>query len=178
MSRVNALPRLLVPALAAAALAACAGGDPSAEPTVPPPPPGTSTRSEEAPGAVFARGTVTISTGEETVAVSVEIAETAEQRERGLMFRPSLPDDAGMVFLFPEEVSGAFWMKDTLIPLSIAFFGRDGKIVEILDMEPCRSNPCPTYDPGTRYRGALEVNRGAFDRWGVQRGDRITLARS
>ena len=180
MSRVNALARLFAPALAAAALAGCAGGDSSAEPavTTPPPPPATSAPSEETPEVGFARSTVTVATGDETVTVAVEIAETDEQRERGLMFRRSLPQDAGMVFLFPEDVSGAFWMKDTLVPLSIAFFDRDGRIIRILDMEPCRTDPCPTYDPGTSYRGALEVNRGAFVRWGVEPGDRITLRRS
>ena len=67
-------------------------------------------------------------------------------------------------------------MKDTLIPLSIAFWDGRGRIVRILDMTPCRADPCPTYDPRVAYRGALEVNRGAFKRWGVQRGDRVRLS--
>ena len=65
-------------------------------------------------------------------------------------------------------------MKDTLIPLSIAFADADGMIVSILDMEPCETDPCEIYDPGVTYRSALEVNQGAFSRWGVEEGDRLT----
>ena len=54
-------------------------------------------------------------------------------------------------------------MKDTLIPLSVAFADADGEIVTILDMEPCKADPCPVYDPGAPYRTALEANKGAFD---------------
>jgi uncharacterized protein len=66
-------------------------------------------------------------------------------------------------------------MKDTLIPLSIAFYGADGRIVRILDMEPCRRDPCPVYDPHATYRGALEVNQGEFRRWGVEVGDTLRV---
>ena len=81
-----------------------------------------------------------------------------------------------MIFLFDEDYVGGFWMKDTLIPLSIAFAGADGTILAILDMEPCESDPCEIYDPGVAYRSALEVNQGAFDAWGVQVGDRLSLS--
>ncbi len=80
-----------------------------------------------------------------------------------------------MVFMFFEESSGGFWMKNTLIPLSIAFFDEQGTILRILDMDPCERDPCPTYDPDTSYWGALEVNRGAFEDWGISEGDRITI---
>jgi uncharacterized membrane protein (UPF0127 family) len=79
------------------------------------------------------------------------------------------------VFLFPEDTTSSFWMKNTLLPLSIAFYGADGRIVRILDMEPCRRAPCRLYDPHVTYRGALEVNRGAFRRWGVAEGDRVRV---
>jgi uncharacterized protein len=118
-----------------------------------------------------------IATSEGKVAVHVEVADTEGARRRGLMGRESLDDEAGMVFVFPETTRGPFWMKDTLIPLSIAFYGDDGRILRILDMEPCRQDPCPLYDPGVSYRGALEVNRGAFDRWGVSAGDILRLER-
>ena len=80
-----------------------------------------------------------------------------------------------MVFIFFEKHLGGFWMKNTLIPLSIAFFDQDGEILEILDMDPCEKDPCPTYDPGVPYWGALEVNKGAFDEWGVSAGDTIRM---
>jgi uncharacterized protein len=118
-----------------------------------------------------------IETGDEEVVVRVEVADTDAERQRGLMERQSLDTDAGMLFLFPESVRGAFWMKNTLIPLSIAFYDEDGRILRILDMQPCRHDPCPLYDPDVAYRGALEVNLGAFARWGVREGDRLRLER-
>jgi uncharacterized protein len=134
--------------------------------------------SQLPPGAPrFPKDRVLIDTGEDSVLIDVEVAETEEQRQFGLMHRESLPDDQGMVFIFFRDTKGPFWMKNTLIPLSIAFFDVDGKIVKILDMEPCEADPCPTYDPGVSYRGALEVNQGAFERWAVEVGDFIRLNR-
>lgn len=121
----------------------------------------------------FARGRVLIDTGGNSVLINVDVAETDEQRAFGLMQRESMPDDEGMLFVFFEETTSAFTMRNTLIPLSIAFFDFDGEIVKILDMEPCEAEPCPSYDPGVTYRGALEVNQGAFDEWGVEIGDSV-----
>jgi uncharacterized membrane protein (UPF0127 family) len=121
----------------------------------------------------FARGRVLIDTGGNSVLVDVDVAETDEQRAFGLMKRESLPDDEGMLFVFFEDSTSAFTMRNTLIPLSIAFFDFDGEILKILDMEPCEAEPCPSYDPAVTYRGALEVNQGAFDEWGVEVGDKI-----
>ena len=118
-----------------------------------------------------------IQTESADVVVHVEVADESPERARGLMGRTSLPADAGMVFAFPADTRAAFWMKDTLIPLSIAFYDEGGRIRRILDMTPCRSEPCPVYDPGISYRGALEVNRGAFRRWGVRTGDVLRLER-
>ncbi len=123
----------------------------------------------------FPPGKVLIDTGGESVLIDVEVAETPEQRRFGLMFRESLDERSGMVFLFFETTSGSFWMKNTLIPLSIAFFDGDGVIQAILDMEPCKEDPCRLYHPRVSYTGALEVNQGAFDDWNVSVGDRITV---
>jgi uncharacterized protein len=153
--------RLLAPALLVALLTACGGGG---EPeTV-----GT-TIAQEPPA------TAVISTAGGDVELSVEVADDNEERARGLMFRTSLAEDAGMVFLYTEPTEGSFWMKNTLIPLSIAFFDAQGSILRILDMAPCREDPCPLYTPGVAFTGALEVNRGAFERLGVREGDRIEL---
>jgi uncharacterized membrane protein (UPF0127 family) len=110
-----------------------------------------------------------------TAAVSVEMADTDSERARGLMGRASLPAHAGMLFVWGEDHRAPFWMKDTLIPLSIAFYGADGRILRILDMAPCKRDPCPLYDPGVAYRGALEVNAGAFRRWGISESDRLRV---
>jgi uncharacterized membrane protein (UPF0127 family) len=126
-------------------------------------------------GSAPARGTATLTGGGHTVTVRVELARTRAERQRGLMHRRSLAADAGMAFLYRERTRGPFWMKDTLIPLSAAFFDGRGRILRILRMEPCRSDPCRLYDPGVAYRGVLEVNAGAFARWGIRTGDRITV---
>jgi uncharacterized membrane protein (UPF0127 family) len=118
---------------------------------------------------------VEIQTDGGVVPVVVEVADDAEERSTGLMNRERLAPDAGMVFLFDEPLHTTFWMKDTLIPLSIAFWNERSAIVAILDMEPCEAEPCPSYDPGTEFEGALEVNQGFFEEHGVEVGDRIEL---
>jgi uncharacterized membrane protein (UPF0127 family) len=135
------------------------------------PPPETTTAEPEPSGPVVLIDTA----GGEEVVVQAEVADTDEERQVGLMDRESLPADAGMIFLFDGPTSSGFWMKNTLIPLSIAFAGEDGTILSILDMEPCEADPCEIYDPGVAYASALEVNQGAFDDWGVAVGDRLTL---
>lgn len=82
-----------------------------------------------------------------------------------------------MAFLWTEDTTTGFHMKDTLIPLTVAFFDVDGRILRILEMVPCRADPCPAYDPGVRYRGALEVNAGALERKGARPGDRVRIER-
>ena len=116
-----------------------------------------------------------LSHGDEATTIAVELADTPGEREQGLMGRTSLPADAGMVFVYPEDHAGPFWMKDTLIPLSIAFYAADGRILRILDMQPCKADPCPLYDPEVPYRGALEVNEGAFADWGLTESDWLRI---
>ncbi len=103
----------------------------------------------------------------------LQVARTSEARARGLMGRTSLPQDGGMAFLFDEQTRAAFWMKDTPIPLSILFWQGDGRIIDILDMRPCRGDPCTVYRASAPYVGAIEMNRGAFERLGVEVGDTL-----
>lgn len=91
------------------------------------------------------------------------VADTPDKRARGLMHRTDLPADAGVLFVFEDDHTGGFWMKNTRIPLSIAYIGADGDVLRIMDMQPCRRDPCPVYDPGVPYRYALETNRGWLD---------------
>ena len=165
---------LAVLAFAVALAAGCGGAN---EPDAGPSTDASAGATTEEAGTAFARGKVAIETKGGRYTLAVEIAETPAQQELGLMFRESLPRDAGMVFLFPDERRGGFWMKNTLIPLSIAFYDRRGTILAILDMDPCREEPCRIYDPDVAYRGALEVNQGLFADWGVAVGDRIRLDR-
>jgi uncharacterized membrane protein (UPF0127 family) len=126
-------------------------------------------------GGGLEQRTAVIETAGGPVAIEVEIAETTEERRRGLMHRESLPEQAGMLFVYDEPHRGSFWMKNTLIPLSIAFLDAGGRVLAVLDMTPCQADPCPRYDPGIEYSSALEVNEGAFSRWGVELGDMLTL---
>ena len=105
----------------------------------------------------------------------VEVADTTDERRTGLMGRETMSPYEGMAFLWTDPVIGSFWMKDTLIPLSIAFWDEGGRIVSIMDMEPCRSDPCPTYTPDASYVGAVEVRQGELARRGVGVGDTVDL---
>ena len=88
-----------------------------------------------------------------------------------------LGERQGMVFLHGEPDEGAFTMRETLIPLSLGVWGPEGRLRAILDMVPCRAEPCPTYDPGVAWVGAVEVNLGLFERNGIGVGDPVRLER-
>jgi uncharacterized membrane protein (UPF0127 family) len=105
----------------------------------------------------------------------VDIADSDGERRRGLMNVEHLPEEEGMAFLYPEPVGGTFWMKDTLIPLSIAFVGPDGTVVGMRDMEPCEADPCPHYGVEEPYVLAIEANQGWFDEHGIEVGDEAEL---
>jgi len=81
-----------------------------------------------------------------------------------------------MLFVFPEDTRGGFWMKNTLVPLTIVFFNADGKRVRKLSMTPCRQESCPIYNPGRRYRFALEL-RASDTRLAVKLGPLSELRR-
>ena len=104
---------------------------------------------------------------------SVELAQTQQKQALGLMFRESMPQDHGMLFLFPNIGKRTFWMKNTHIPLSIAFVDDAGSIVMIHQMEADQTRV--TYHSFHAVRYALEVNRGWFARHGIKRGDRVDM---
>ena len=122
-------------------------------------------------GGSTSRGTVTVNfaQGSAFLKIRAEVATTPDARSRGLMGRRSLAADAGMLFVFPATVRSGFWMKDTLIPLDIAFIAR-GRVSEIRTMQPCRVRSCPVTTPSDPYEWALEVNAGAFERAGISVG--------
>jgi hypothetical protein len=126
--------------------------------------------------AALERGTATITPRSGArIVVQVEIADTSAERQKGLMYRRTLPARSGMVFEYAQATRGGFWMKNTLIPLDIAFYEARGRILKTFTMTPCRRDPCRIYDPGVAYRGALEVNAGSYRRWNVRVGDRIAV---
>jgi len=114
--------------------------------------------------------------------VAVELAVRQDEWEKGLMGRTHLDANSGMLFLFPQASSLAFYMKNTLIPLSIAFLqrkqGQTYRVAKVLDMTPCKADPCHLYNPGVSYDAALEVNSGWFVRNGVHIGSTAQVGRA
>jgi uncharacterized protein len=133
-------------------------------------------RSSPSPVAL-PRALLSIQSPAGQVEVQVELATTDSARQTGLMGRSRLAPDSGMAFLYLRPTEQPFWMRDTRIPLSIAFWDGAGRIVAMLDMAPCHTEPCRLYAPGERYVGAVEVNRGFFAAHGVRIGDHVAIRR-
>lgn len=112
------------------------------------------------------RATATVVFGQDTV--RAEVARTQEERSRGLMYREELPEDAGMLFIFPDNSVRGFWMQNTYLPLDIAFMDPSFRIVDIQQMEPMTTDQHLGRAPFTY---ALEVNQGWFEAHGVRVGD-------
>ena len=102
------------------------------------------------------------------------LADTATQQSQGLMNRTDLSGYDGMLFRFATDTTVTFWMKDTPLPLSIAFFDNAGQFVSTTDMAPCiDQRSCPTYAAAGPYRFAMEVPQGALPRLGIAPGTRL-----
>ena len=115
-------------------------------------------QSHDAPSTALTIGSAT---------VRVEIADDPTERARGLMNRSNLGADEGMLFVYPDERPRSFWMKDTSLPLSIAYLDAQGRIVHIADLTPFDTSPVPSGRPAMY---AIEVNQGWFTRHAVQVG--------
>ena len=111
---------------------------------------------------------VSLSVG--SAAVQAEVADSPEERRQDLMFRPELVDGAGMLFVYPSPRRLSFWMRNTAIPLSIAFIDESGTILRISELRPLDERHVPSDWPALY---ALEVPRGWFERAGVSLGDRV-----
>ena len=138
---------------------------------------GTETQEETAAETTQAASdeadTVAITTsGGERVEVQVEIADERAEQQRGLMERTELAENAGMLFVFERDEPRSFWMRNTLIPLSIAYIASDGRIVDIQDMQPLDDTSHPSAAPA-QY--ALEVNQGFFAERGIGVGDVVEI---
>ena len=156
-------------------VAGCGGGESSA-----PGGDGSATTAETAEGtqnsvasAPDESTTITIAgaNGERTE-VQVEIADDTAEQRRGLMERTELAENAGMLFVFDREEPRSFWMRNTLIPLSIAYIASDGRIVDIQDMQPLDETSHPSAEPA-QY--ALEVNQGFFAGRGIVVGNVVEI---
>ena len=107
---------------------------------------------------------------------SVELADTQQKRTLGLMYRDSMPDDHGMLFIFPAETRQSFWMKNTRIPLDIFYFDSKLRLVSVSEnTPPCRTPRCPAYPSDGPAKYVLELNAGKAAELGVSKGDMLEL---
>jgi uncharacterized protein len=107
--------------------------------------------------------------------IKVEIADTDDRREHGLMFRKKLDANSGMLFIFENEDRRSFWMKNTLIPLSIGYFNQEKKLLEVIDMQPAilgATRP-KTYPSHHKSMYGLEMNLGWFERNKIKAGEKF-----
>ena len=110
------------------------------------------------------------------ICLKVELARTSQELERGLQYRSSLPRDAGMLFIFPQDVQASFWMKNTLLPLDMIWLDQDAKVVYIQkNAPPCLSENCPVYGPSRPVRYVLEANAGFADAHDIQVGQEAKI---
>lgn len=118
----------------------------------------------------FEKQEITIKTGSGNIGILAEIAKTDAQRQQGYMFRKEIREGEGMLFIFEHDQFLSFWMKNTLVPLSIAYIAHNGVIIEIFDMEPGNLEPVFSSFPA-RY--ALEVPLNWFNQAGIKPWDRL-----
>jgi len=156
-------------AVLVALLSACAPASDSADgpqPASPTPPPAPA--AQKVPRAVLDDGST----------IRLELAQTQEEIAQGLMFRPSLEPDRGMLFLFEAERVPSFWMKNTMIALDLLFLDGQGTIVDLVEnAQPCAIEPCPQYIPSRAVSAVLEASAGTVARHGLAVGDRIVFKR-
>jgi uncharacterized protein len=134
----------------------------------------TAAKEETTSGQSGLRTLVIDASGGKKVGVRVEVADDLAEQAKGLMDRTTLGENRGMLFVYPEERELSFWMKNTLIPLSIAFIDSERRIIDIQDMKPLDDEP-PSYVSAEPAQYALEVNQGFFEERGVKVGDSVEL---
>jgi len=123
---------------------------------------------------------VEVMSGNDRYTYFVEYADTEEERARGLMWRDTLNDDEGMLFLYNEETKPSFWMKNTLIPLDMVFIGSDLIIKHIAhEAEPCKATEkkCAFYKPDEAVQYVLEINGGQSELKGFKEGDSVSFVK-
>jgi len=122
------------------------------------------------------KNSITIFTGAGPVKINVEFAKTPEELQKGLMNRPSLPKNSGLLFIFPDETNRSFWMKDTLIPLDVIFISSTGRVNEITTLNPCPEiEICQSYDSKMPAQYVLEINAGQAEKWNMTEGDIVEI---
>jgi len=124
----------------------------------------------------FERVAATAVTADGTVCeLCLWMADTADLRRRGLMGVTDLGEADGMVFRYASPTSTGFWMKDTLLPLSVAFYSAGGNYLGEREMQPCTADPCPTYTIDRSFALAVETTLGGLATLGLTAGSTLTL---
>ena len=166
---VKPLQRLL-PIILGIILISCSQQAPAESPniTVSPTPTALNNLGQELPISAVA----TIPNGTQ---IQLEVARTPQQQAMGLMYRPALPDNRGMLFNFPSPQRVAFWMKNVPVPLDMVFL-RKG-VVQYIENQapPCAKEPCPTYGPRTPIDQVIELRSGRAAELNLKQGDKVTI---
>ncbi|MDQ6893460.1 MAG: DUF192 domain-containing protein [Acidobacteriota bacterium] len=140
----------------AAATTAC--GAPAGKATPTPAPPASSVSSSSPAAQASGPGRAQLPSG---AVYRLELAKTPEEQAQGLMFRESLPDRTGMLFVFPDVAVHKFWMKNTMIPLDMVWMDAAGKVLFVsANTPPCKADPCPNYGPDAPASSVLEIAGG------------------
>jgi hypothetical protein len=103
------------------------------------------------------------------------VADEPGERERGLMFRPSIGADEAMLFVFPEERPWGFWMKNVAFPIDIVWLSANGTVVHVVSVPPCLADPCATYEPGAPALYVVETAAGFAANHSVVPGVRVEV---
>jgi len=120
--------------------------------------------------------TATMRTAKGNFVIDVEIADTKEERTKGLMYRDSMNDNHGMFFVFDNEEKLSFWMKNTLIPLDMIFFDSNYRVVHVQkNARPCKADPCEVFPSIKPAKYVLEVKAGTSDRLEIKEGDTVQV---
>lgn len=106
--------------------------------------------------------------------IQLEVARTPQEQAQGLMYRPTLPDDQGMLFPFPVPRPLRFWMMNTPEPLDMVFM-LNGEVKAVINAPPCTTRPCPTYGPGTDVNQVIELRSGRAKELGLEVGDQVEI---
>ncbi len=124
------------------------------------------------------KNVVTIVTGAGSVKIDVEYADTPEKQTKGLMNRATLGKLSGMLFIFPEEKTRSFWMKNVVFPIDVMFISSNGRINETTTLEPCPkdADACPTYDSKESAQYVIEVNAGFTQKNKIIEGDILEIS--
>jgi uncharacterized protein len=142
-------------------------GQPTTAPTLQPPTPALPLQAQQLP--------LTAYTVINNNRIDIEVAQTPEQQEIGLMFRKSIAPNRGMLFPFSPSRPVSFWMKNCLMPLDMVFIRSERVIAIAAKVPPCRQDPCPTYGPKAPVDNVLELAAGRAASLGLRVGDTITF---